>query len=304
MPPRVPSLPLLGGRLSMPQLGLGTYQMRGEPCASAVASALRLGYRLVDTAAVYRNEEDVAEGIRRSGVPREAVFVTSKLRPQDHGDGAYAAALQSLARLSTPYVDLFLVHWPGVAGKKPDDPSQASIRRRTWRDLERLHREGKARAIGVSNFLPRHLDSLAEEDGGEAAGGEAAGGAPFVPPAVNQIELHPLLQQRGVVEACEARGIVVESYATLARGADALLAHPSVLRIAGEHAMTPAQVCLRWAVQRGWVVIPKSTSAERIRENLLALAGADLSEAEVRELNGLEEEGKGLRTCWDPNTIA
>lgn len=261
----------LRGGVEIPLLGLGVYQSRpGEETQRAVEAALSLGYRHVDTARAYGNERDVAAAIAASGVPRDQVFVTTKLWNSDHG---YAETLRacdaSLARLGTERVDLYLVHWP-VQGLRND----------TWRAMERLRAEGKARAIGVSNYTVRHLEELL--------------GRAKEPPAVNQVELHPFLQQRELVEFCRANGIVVEAYAPLVKAHK--MDHPVLRRIAERHRVTPAQVLVRWGLQLGLVVLPKSVRPERIRENAevygFALDGEDLS-----ALEGLDE---GYRTSWDP----
>jgi 2,5-diketo-D-gluconate reductase A len=285
----VKTIPLPNGRF-MPQIALGTFEMKGGPCVSAVTEALRQGYRHIDTAAVYRNEADVAEGIKLSGVPRADIFITSKLRPHDQGEGAYEACLQSLRNLGTDYLDLYLIHWPGVTGKKLDDPEIKDIRKQSWLALQRLYTEGKCRAIGVSNYMPLHLDELCA--------------APWceVKPMVNQFELHPLLKQQKAVNACARHGIVVEAYSSLARGSPRLLESPVVLRIAEAHKASPAQVALAWALAKGFVVLPKSTHAERIASNLAAATLA-LTTDDVTALDALEETEGSVRTCWDPTTV-
>lgn len=300
---------VLRGGVRMPLLGFGTYCLRGPACVAAVEAALTCGYRLLDTAAVYRNEADVAEGLRRSGVPRADVFITSKLRPHDAGPPAYDACLASLAALGTPYLDLYLIHWPGRAGVALGDAvAQRAARRESWRALRRLLREGRVRAIGVSNFTPAHLAQLEEDaaaddaaDAGAGAGGNDDDGGRR--PSVNQVELHPLLQQRHVVAACAARGVVLQAYSSLARGAPALLAHPHVAAAAAAHGVTPGQVALRWALQRGFAVIPKSASRARIVENAGALRWR-LGDAEMAALDALEDAVGSTRTCWDPHTVA
>lgn len=264
------TLPLLTGA-RIPQVGLGVWQSpRGETTRDAVATALRLGYRHVDTARIYGNEADVGEGLRTSGVPRPDVFVTTKLWNDDQGyDGALRAFDASLKRLRLEYVDLYLLHWP-VAGKRLD----------SWRALERIHAEGRARAVGVSNFLRRHLEELL--------------GHAKVVPAVNQIELSPFLQRREAVDFCKAKGIVVEAYSPLTHGKR--LGHPAVVAEAKRAGRTAAQVLLRWGIQKGFVVLPKSTREERIRENAAIFDFALDADAMAR-LDALEE---GLATGWDP----
>jgi diketogulonate reductase-like aldo/keto reductase len=266
----VTSLPLLTGA-RIPQVGLGVWQSpRGEVTSGAVREALRMGYRHVDTAAIYGNEADVGQGVRDGGVARGQVFVTTKLWNADQG---YDAALRgfdaSLARLGLEYVDLYLLHWP-VAGKRLD----------SWRALERLHQDGRARAIGVSNFLVPHLEELLAHA--------------KVVPAVNQIELSPFLQRRDTFAFCEKHGIVVEAYSPLTHGKR--LDDPTVVAVGKQAKRSPAQVLLRWGVQHGFVVLPKSTRAERIAENA-ALFDFSLDAAAMSKLDALEE---GLVTGWDP----
>jgi diketogulonate reductase-like aldo/keto reductase len=256
---------------SIPQVGLGVWQSPvGKVTQEAVLAALRFGYRHVDTARVYRNEADVGTAVRQSGVPREQIFVTTKLWNDDQGyDQALRAFDASLQRLGLDYVDLYLLHWP-VQGKRLD----------SWRALERLFEEKRARAIGVSNFLVPHLEEL-------------LGKARHVP-AVNQIELTPFLQRRETRALCQKQGIVVEAYSPLTRGQK--LGHPVVTRIAQRVQRSRAQVLLRWGIQHGLVVLPKSTHAERIAENG-SLFDFELDPQAMGELDALEE---GLATGWDP----
>jgi diketogulonate reductase-like aldo/keto reductase len=261
----------LRGGVDIPALGLGVYQSRpGAETREAVRAALEAGYRHVDTARAYGNERDVAEGIAASGVPRADVFLTTKLWNSEHGyDETLRACDASLARLGVERVDLYLVHWP-VEG----------LRHHTWRAMERLRAEGKARAIGVSNYTIRHLEELLR--------------AAREPPAVNQVELHPFLSQPELVEWCAAQGIVIEAYAPIVKARR--MDHPVLRRIASKHARTPAQVLVRWGLQRGFVVIPKSVRRERIEENA-DVFGFALDPVDMATLDGLDE---GYRTSWDP----
>ena len=261
----------LRGGVQMPRFGLGVWQSApGDETRRAVSTALVCGYRHVDTARAYRNEADVGAAIRESGLPRAEVFVTTKLWNADHGyDKTLRALGRSLASLGLDHVDLYLVHWP-VAGKRRD----------SWRALEKLHREGRARAIGVSNYMPRHLEELF--------------GHAEVTPAVNQVEASPFLQQREVRALCAARAIAVEAYSPLTKGVR--LGHPKVVAVAKEVGRTPAQVLLRWGLQSGLVVLPKSTRPERLAENL-ALFDFSLSPTQMSALDALDE---GLVTGWDP----
>jgi diketogulonate reductase-like aldo/keto reductase len=264
------TLPLLSGA-RIPQVGLGVWQTpSGATTRQAVAAALEVGYRHIDTARIYGNEVDVGVAVRESGVAREAVFVTTKLWNADQGyDRALHAFDESLQRLGLDYVDLYLIHWP-VPGKRLD----------SWRALERLHAEGRARSIGVSNFLVPHLEEL-------------LAGARQVP-AVNQIELTPFLQRRETRALCARHGIVVEAYSPLTHGRR--LDHPVVKDVARRVGRSVAQVLLRWGLQQGLVVLPKSSKPARIAENG-ALYDFTLDERAMNELDALEE---GLVTGWDP----
>ena len=255
----------------IPQVGLGVWQApRGDIARGAVAAALEVGYRHVDTAAIYGNEADVGRAVRESGVAREEIFVTTKLWNADQGfDSALKAFDASLARLGLDYVDLYLIHWP-VPRKRLE----------SWRALERLHEEARARAIGVSNFLKPHLEELL--------------GKARVVPAANQIELTPFLQRRETVALCRAHGIAIEAYSPLTRGLR--LEHPVLVDVARRLKRSPAQVLLRWGVQHGFAVLPKSVNPPRIAENAALFDFAIDAEAMAR-LDGLEE---GLATGWDP----
>lgn len=256
---------------AMPQVGLGVWQApRGAVTRDAVLSALAQGYRHIDTARIYGNEADVGSAVRDSGIPREQVFVTTKLWNDDQGfDSALRAFELSLKRLGLDYIDLYLLHWP-VAGKRLD----------SWEALEQLHREGRAKSIGVSNFLTPHLRELLD--------------VAEVPPAANQIELTPFLQRRDTRELCKKHRIIVQAYSPLTRGEK--LAHPVLVQAARKASRTPAQVLLRWGIQHGHVVLPKSTTPARIAENA-ALFDFELDAASMVALDGLEEN---LTTGWDP----
>jgi len=262
--------PLRGG-VDIPRLGLGVYRSRpGAETRRAVETALRVGYRHVDTARAYGNEDDVAAGIAASGVPRSDVFVTTKLWNSDHGyDETLKACDDSLARLGMEQVDLYMVHWP-----------VQRLRNETWRAMERLHADGKARAVGVSNYTVRHLEELL--------------GRAHEPPSVNQVELHPFLQQRELVEFCAENGIVVEAYAPLVKAQR--MDHPVLRRIARKHGATPAQVLVRWGLEQGFVVLPKSVHTPRIEENANVFR-FELDAGDLAELATLDES---YRTSWDP----
>jgi diketogulonate reductase-like aldo/keto reductase len=269
--PEQPTVALCDGR-EIPQLGFGVFQIpTGAGTQTAVATALAAGYRHVDTATVYRNEADVGATIRASGLPPDAVWVTTKLANADQGAATARRAFEaSLDRLGMDAVDLYLLHWP------------QERRLESWRVLEELHAEGLARSIGVSNFLVGHLDELLAQ---------AA-----VPPVVNQIELSPFLyrSREDIVRRCLEEGIVLEAYSPLTKGRR--LDDPTVATIAAEVGRTPAQVLIRWALQKGFVVLPRSSNAERIAENA-AVFDFVLDDTQIARLDALDE---GLTTGWDP----
>ncbi len=253
----------LNNGVKMPQIGLGTYQSGpGRETRQAVIAALEAGYRLVDTASMYGNETDVGAAIRESGVPREQVFVTSKLWNDDHGyERALRACRETLRRLGVSYLDLYLIHWP-----------DGGLLEETWSALERLQAEGLVRAIGVSNYTISHLEEMLDYA--------------QVPPAVNQVEFHPFMYRRGLLQWSSERNIALEAYRPLARARK--MHEPTLVDVARDHDKTVAQVLLRWSLQHGAIVIPKSVHVERIRENLDVFDFA-LSEAEMDRLDGLDE---------------
>lgn len=257
----------------MPRLGLGVWQVGGPETVAAVTAALGLGYRLIDTAKLYGNEAEVGRAVRDSGVDRQQVFVTTKLWNDDHGARRAPAAFEaSLRRLGLEYVDLYLIHWPG-----------SGERLETWRALAAIAKDGRAHSIGVSNFTVAHLEELIRETG--------------VVPAVNQVEQHPRLYQRALDEYCAAHGIAIECYSPLARGR--AFRDRTILEVAKAHERTPAQVMLRWGLEHGFVVIPKSVRPERIAENARVFDFA-LSPAEMAQLDAL---GSADRTAWDPTHV-
>lgn len=269
----VPAVSLNNG-ISIPQLGFGVFQVPPEDTQRVVEDALEAGYRHIDTAAAYRNEAGVGAAIAASGIAREDLFITTKLRNGDQGK-AIEAFEASLHSLGLDYIDLYLIHWPV--------PSQGLFVS-AWREMEKLYGNEMVRSIGVSNFLADHLEELLV--------------SAQVIPAVNQIELHPTFQQRELVAVNRSRGIAVEAYSPLGQGAD--LGASAVARIAAAHGATPAQAVLAWHLAQGTIVIPKSASADRMRENLAA-AKLGLSAAELGEISALES---GSRIGSDPATAA
>ena len=259
----VPFLSLNTGA-RIPQLGFGVFQVPPEDTAETVKLALDAGYRSIDTASMYENEKEVGDAIAQSGLPREELFVTTKLGNHDHGHDAALEALDaSLERLGLDYVDLYLIHWP--------IPSQ-DLYVETWKALEEANADGRARAIGGSNFLPEHLERVVTETD--------------TVPAVNQIELHPRFQQEGSRAYHSDHGIVTEAWSPLAQGGD-LLGDPVIQEIAQAHDRTPAQVVLRWHLQLGNVVIPKSITPDRIASNI-DVADFELGTEQMESIAGLD----------------
>ena len=260
----VPSLELNDGN-EIPQLGFGVFQVDPEKTTEAVLQALRTGYRLIDTAAMYGNEAEVADAIARSGLERSEVFITTKVWNDDQGrERTMRAFGRSLDRLSSDWVDLYLIHWPAPAQDRYVE---------TWQTMCRLREEGRARSIGVSNFLPEHIERIVEATG--------------VAPAVNQVELHPWLQQRELRGFHTQHQIVTESWSPLGRGA--LLDDQAVGDVAAQTGRTPAQVLLRWNVQLGCVVIPRSVRPARIEENA-QIFDFELDQDQMEAITRLDRE--------------
>jgi len=264
----------LNSGVQMPWLGLGVYQASaGLGTQKAVKAAFEYGYRLIDTARIYGNEQDVGIAVRQSGLPRDDVFVTTKLWNSDHGyDSTVLAFQESLRRLGLTYVDLYLIHWP-----------QPGMRNETWKAMIRLLKEGKVRTIGVSNYTIGHLKELL--------------GQSDIVPDVNQVEFHPFLYQSDLLEFCEHNKIQLEAYSPLTRGQR--LDDPALKQIAAKHSRTPAQVLIRWCLQHAVVAIPKSSRKERILENSKVF-DFELKPDEMRQLDSLSED---MRTNWDPTTV-
>ena len=286
----------LHNQVWMPRIGFGTYRLKNEAVKDPVYAALETGYRHIDTASVYRNEQvignilgDLINGKARGSLKRrEDIFITTKLAPKDQGfEKASQAIEDSIKKLGGTPIDLFLIHWPGCAGKQLDDPKIADMRLGSWRALEKAFADGKVRAIGVSNFQPRHLIHLLENA--------------RVVPHVNQVEFHPACQQKELMSLCKQHKIQLVAYASL--GVGALLTHPIVQDVARGCSRTPAQVLLRWGLQKGVCVIPKASSIERIVENYDVFEfKLDLEAMEALD-NISKEYSTPKHFCWDPEGV-
>lgn len=264
----------LNNKIQIPQLGLGTYLSKPEDVVRAVKYAIKIGYRSIDTAALYQNEEGVGKAIRESEVTREKLFITSKVWNSDQGyDATLRAFDESLQKLGLEYLDLYLIHWP-VEGKYVD----------TWRAMEQLYHNGKIRAIGVSNFLIHHLENLIA--------------ATDVVPAINQYEFHPYLQQRSLLEFCRNNDIQVEAWAPIMRGRAGT--EPVLIDLGKKYGKSPEQIILRWDIQQNIITIPKSVHENRIRENA-EIFDFELSDEDMSKINALD---KNMRLGPDPDNFS
>lgn len=273
---------LLRNGVVLPPVGYGSYRISGDACAAQmVCEAVKAGYRLIDTAACYGNEVGIGQGVRACGLPREALQITSKVWNTDRGyERTMAAFRASKERLRLDYLDLYLIHWPANAlcGADWDEQNLS-----TWRALTALYRAGEVRAIGVSNFQPKHLASLMETD---------------IPPMVNQIEFHPGFMQRETLAFCHQNGIVVQGWAPF--GTAAVLQQHALAAVAQKCGRSTAQVCLRWAVQHGVLPLPKSADPGRMQENLDIFSFA-LDAADMEQVDALQPCGG---SCRDSDKVA
>jgi len=271
----VPNLTLNNG-VEIPQLGFGVFKVPEGSTKDVVLKALETGYRHIDTAKLYGNEAEVGAAVRESGLDRDAVFVTSKVWNDDQGyDATMRAFDASMDRLGFDVLDLYLIHWPVPRQDRYVD---------TWRALEQLYRDGRVRAVGVSNFNADHLHRLVDETD--------------LVPAINQVELHPYLQQAELRKANESLGIATEAWGPIARGGE-LLTDEVITRIADKHGRTPAQVVLRWHIELGNVVIPKSVTPSRIEENFDVFGFA----LDAEDMGAIADLDRGERTGPDPDQL-
>lgn len=280
----------LSNGLCLPAIGLGTFRIKGqEDIDLAVNSALKEGYKLIDTASVYRNESFIASALKN--IDRKSLFITSKLAPKDQGlSKAKIAVEKSLENLQTDYLDLFLIHWPGASGLKVEDPQNSQLRKESWQVLEDFYKKGILKSIGVSNYNIEHLKDLLESC--------------KIKPHVNQIEVHPHYQQKELVDFCVKNDIHVTAYSSLGTTQPAnnqknlLISDPVVAKIAENKNISNAQVLLLWALQKNLSVLPKSTNPEHIRENI------DIkSELTVEEIELLDNIETKIKYAWNSELV-
>ncbi|HTE49130.1 MAG TPA: aldo/keto reductase [Candidatus Paceibacterota bacterium] len=275
---------VLNNKVEMPTIGFGVWQLsEGEEVINAVKLALAAGYRLIDTAKIYKNEEGVGKAIKESGLPREEIFITTKLWNTDQGYASTLKAIdESLAKLGTSYVDLYLIHWPTADGDLKIKKS-FNKREETWRAMEEIYKSGKAKAIGVSNYTITHLEEMKKYA--------------KIPPAVNQVEFHPFLYQAELLNYCNENDIVLEAYSPLMHGER--LNNETITNIAQRYGKSNAQVILRWNLQLGAVPIPKSAHQEHIIENIKVF-DFELKEEEMKRIDNLNQN---LHLRFDPANL-
>ena len=278
------SLYHLNNGVTIPCVGYGTFRTPADVAEQAVADAIDVGYRLIDTAAVYGNEEAVGRGIKDSGINRHRLFVTSKLWNDHRGyDKAKQALDETLERLQMDYLDLYLIHWP--ANEKQFGARAAEINAETWRAMEEAYHEGKIRALGVSNFMPHHIIELMK--------------TAAVAPAVDQIEVHPGWPHVEEVKYLQAHNILVEGWAPLGGQGAEVMTNPTILQLAEKYDKTPAQLCLRWLIQRGVLPLPKSVHKERMVQNT-QLFDFEISDEDMQKITALPNLGG---QCADPDAV-
>ncbi len=280
----IDSLYHLNNGVTIPCVGYGTFRTPADVAEQAVADAIDVGYRLIDTAAVYGNEEAVGRGIKDSGINRHRLFVTSKLWNDHRGyDKAKQTLDETLERLQMDYLDLYLIHWP--ANEKQFGARAAEINAETWRAMEEAYHEGKIRALGVSNFMPHHIIELMK--------------TAEVAPAVDQIEVHPGWPHVEEVKYLQAHNILVEGWAPLGGQGAEVMTNPTILQLAEKYDKTPAQLCLRWLIQRGVLPLPKSVHKERMVQNT-QLFDFEISDEDMQKITALPNLGG---QCADPDAV-
>ncbi|KAF2076741.1 hypothetical protein CYY_001930 [Polysphondylium violaceum] len=288
---RITSTVALNNGVKMPLFGLGTYELQSADMDKIITSAIvDNGYIHIDTASAYRNEEAIGAALKKifqqGKIKREDIFITSKANTREHGEKAYDACMGSLQRLGIDYLDLYLIHWPGVAGTAIQSPENSKIREQTWRAFEKLYQDKKCRSIGVSNYTVAHLEELISKSS--------------IVPAVNQVEFHPFLYQKELLDFCNKHGIVLEAYASLTRAKK--MDDDKITEIAKTLGKTRSQVLLRWAIQKNIPVIPKSSQIDRIKENA-NIFDFEIPQDIMNQLDSINDGNDPVRICWDPNTI-
>jgi len=280
--------------VSSPQIQLGTFRVKTkEDVDNAVSSALNAGYRAIDTASVYKNHAKIASTLRehfpKLGISRKDIFITSKLAPKDHGTEKCEAAIRNiLSDLETDYLDLFLIHWPGVQKLDVADPMNRTLRGESWKVLEKFYKQGIFRAIGISNYTLSHMKELLSEC--------------EIVPHVVQLELHPHYQQQDLIQFCEEHKIHVQAYSSLGAAGDQspLYTSPVVQQISIDLHKSPAQILLRWGLQKGFTIMPKSVNSDRIRENIdLDFTLSDDQMLKISNIN----DGPPVKYTWNPESI-
>ncbi|CAJ0939561.1 unnamed protein product, partial [Mesorhabditis belari] len=277
-------------RVNMPLLGLGTWQVRSSDIPGSLDAALSAGYRFIDTAQIYGNEAAIGKALKellpKYNLSRENIFITSKLAPGNQGSVAEDSIQKSLENLQSDYIDLFIIHWPGSSNRS-ESPKNAALRRQSWETMEKLHEQGKLRAIGVSNYLERHLEELLSHT--------------KVLPAVDQCEYHVHYQTNDLVNYCKDKGIHFQSYSTLGSpdGRKKLMNDPKVVTLAEKYKISVPVLLLAWAINQEISVLPRSTKKDHIEENFKALQ-IQMDPADVQSL--LSNDAKS-KYCWEPNSV-
>ncbi|XP_028390941.1 uncharacterized protein LOC114515527 [Dendronephthya gigantea] len=288
----VPNCSLNSGQ-TMPMMGLGTWQVRSNEnddfVFKALDDALKSGYRMIDTAASYNNEKDIGRSLKtllpKYNLKRSDIFITSKLAPADQGfDTAYKAGLQSIDNLGCEYLDLYLIHWPAVSKLKREDPKNLEYRTQSWKAFEKLQNEGHVKAIGVSNYLIRHLDEMKTYSS--------------VAPAVNQVEFHPYLYQKSLLEYCKANNIILQAYSSL--GIGKLVGDSVFVDMGKKYEKTSAHILYRWAIEHDVAILPKSVNTKHINENMEVFTFG-LTTSDMMTLDNMS---KDTHFCWNPEEVA